>query len=274
MLRRASILAVLAVLSLGAVPVLAAPPSNDDIANSTAVTLGFSETIDTTEATSDPNDPSCFSGSGAGDQATVWYSYAAAVSSSVGARTTGSDYDTTIYVGTSNGSGGIDVIDCVDDTPFGLQAAVRWDAQSGTTYLIAVGTCCGGDGAAGGGGSLTFSIQEAAPAPTIDLTVSGRGSAGKDGSATVGGTVTCSAETPVVVEAFVSQRVGRRVFQAGGSSDEITCSTDPSSWEVTVISGDGLFAGGHATVDAFTSACNEFDCNVASVQATVSLRRK
>ncbi len=116
-------------------------------------------------------------------RSTVWYEFTPVSNERYAADTIGSDYDTTLYVGTPNGSGGIDVIACNDDA-FDLQSAVAWDVEGGTTYLLMVGTCCGGGavGEAGGGGSLVFHLDLAPPPPTIDLTVDARGSFNKAGS--------------------------------------------------------------------------------------------
>ena len=53
---------------------LAAAPSNDTFANAKLVTLGFSETLDTTEATTDAIDAQALESCGApAVAATVWY---------------------------------------------------------------------------------------------------------------------------------------------------------------------------------------------------------
>ena len=49
------------------------------------------------------------------DRATVWYSFTPDADGDYLADTFGSDYDTTLYVGTPDGAGGIDVIGCIDD---------------------------------------------------------------------------------------------------------------------------------------------------------------
>jgi len=267
-------IAALAGMTIAA-PVLAAAPGNDDIGSPTvAGSIPYADgPYDTTEATTGATDPDiCF---GSADRSTVWYSFTPTTSDRYLADTFGSEYDTTLYVGTPNGSGGIDVIDCNDDSG-SLQSAVRWDAEAGTTYLLAVGTCCGGGtiGEAGGGGTLQFHIDIAPPPPTIELTVNGTGSFTKAGTAIIGGTIVCSGDVQFM-EVFldVSQRVGRITIRGGGGIFEEGCPTSPSPWSVEVFGQNGLFAGGSAQVNAFAFGCNAIECAFDDASRTVRLRR-
>jgi hypothetical protein len=258
-----------------AAPVLAAAPGNDDIGSPTvAGSVPYADgPYDTTEATTGATDPdSCF---GSADRATVWYSFTPTASDSYLADTFGSDYDTTLYVGTSNGSGGIDVINCNDDAG-SLQSALRWDAEAGTTYLLAVGTCCGGGtvGEAGGGGTLQFHIDIAPPPPTIDLTVAASASFTAAGTAIVRGTIACTGDVQFV-ELFVglSQRVGRLTIRGSGGTFIEGCPETPTAWSIEVFGDNGKFAGGFAQLDVSAFACAAFECADTSVSRTVRLRR-
>jgi hypothetical protein len=266
---------VMVVWSLfGATAVLAAPPSNDDITSPTVVgPLPYADgPYDTTEATTGATDPGfCFDPEGPPDQATVWYSFTPAVSDTYRADTFGSDYDTTAYVGTPDGAGGIDVIACNDDVRGELQAAVRWDATAGTTYLIMVGTCCGGGvpGQAGGGGSLQFHVDVAPPAPTIDIELDPTGGFTQDGAAIISGTLACSPGVEFVqISVDVTQRVGRFTITGFGGDFFFGC---PSTWTVTVESDQGLFRGGRVEVNALAFGCDAIDCAEDFASATVRL---
>src|ERR1041385_4939969 len=60
---------------VSAAPALAAPPTNDTFGGATLATIGFSEVIDTTEATTDADDSQLNSSCGApATDASVWYS--------------------------------------------------------------------------------------------------------------------------------------------------------------------------------------------------------
>jgi hypothetical protein len=266
--------ALLATVLLPA-PVLAAPPANDDIASATVVAgVPYADgPYDTTEATSAATDPGfCFDPEGSPDSATVWYSFTPTADDRYAASTFGSDYDTTLYVGTSNGAGGIDVITCTDDSGGTLQSAVGWDASAGTEYLIAVGTCCGG-GASGqpGGGSLVFNLGIAPPAPVLDLAIDPVGHFSAYGDVTLTGTLTCENANGAIVDASVERVAGRFRFR-GFAFAELPCDgTQRITLQAT--SEDGRFTGGRASVFAFTEACNDFECVQDFVELQVRLRR-
>jgi len=271
--RRAGLALLGALVIAGAAvgPVFAAAPGNDDIGGATVVG-GIPYTdgpLDTTEATSGAGDPP-FCYGGPGDSATVWYSFTADGSARLQADTVGSDYDTTLYVGTPDGQGGISVIACNDDT-FGLQSAVVWDAVPGTTYLFVVGTCCGGAPGAGGG-NLVFNLGVAPPPPSIDLTLSGNGSFTRNGAAIIRGTATCAGLPEAEVDVTVSQRVGRKVIR-GGAFTLVACTGTAQAWTIEVPGFDGKFAGGQAQVTLDSFGCGAVECASAHIDGTVRLRR-
>lgn len=250
--------------------VSAAPPGNDEIANPTVVgPLPYSDgPHDTTEATTGATDPTfCF---GEPDQSTVWYAFTPASSGQYEADTFGSDYDTTLYVGTPDGAGGINVIDCNDDAN-GLQSALGWAATGGSTYLLMVGTCCGGGvvGQAGGGGSLRFHVDVAPPPPTLTLTVDGIGAFNGYGVATIRGSLSCSNADGVEIDADATQRVGRILIRGFGGVF-VDCST--TRWSLDISSEDGKYLGGALSVNVFVFACGTFECTDTFVSKTVRLR--
>jgi hypothetical protein len=251
---------------------LAAAPDNDDSGSARVVgALPYADgPYDTTEATTAATDPGfCHEPAAGPDRATVWYEFTPLASDRYLADTFGSDFDTTLYVGNSNGAGGIDVIGCIDDSQ-GLQSAVAWDALAGTTYLIMVGTCCGSG--SGGGGTLQFHVSVAPPPPTVDITVDATGSFTRYGIATIRGTIACTeSTTPASLDLALSQRVGRIIIRGGGFG-EVQCSPSPTPWAVQVIGNDGKFLGGHATVDVAAFVCGPIECADDFAHASVRLR--
>lgn len=154
-MRRLAILAT----AMSMVFVFSAPamaqPANDDLAAATAVTaLPFADSVDTTAASTETDEPT-------EDEfcpprgSTVWYALTLGSGQSVKVDTAGSDYDTTLAVYTGTNYSDLALVDCNDDTFFGLQAALTFEAQAGVTYLIQVGSF-GGDS----GGNLELSIGE------------------------------------------------------------------------------------------------------------------
>jgi len=269
------LVAVTAVGLVGGVlasPAIAAAPGNDDISSPAVVgALPYADgPRDTTGATTGATDPTaCFDER---DRATVCYAFTPSSSGRYAADTFGSDYDTTLYVGTADGSGGMDVLTCNDDAQ-DLQSAVSWDAVAGTTYLLMVGTCCGGGvvgQSGGGGGTLEFHVDAAPPPPTLSLTVDAAGSFNGYGTATVRGSVSCSNAEGVEIDVDASQRVGR-VQLRGFNGTLVDCSA--GRWSVDVSSEDGKYLGGALSVNVFAFACGPFECADASVARTVRLRR-
>lgn len=142
---------VMALLVAGPTAAFAAP-TNDDFSAAVAIdSLPFSTTLDTTDATWDPSDPSdCHS------NASVWYSFTPTSDMRIKANTFGSNYDTTIGVWTGS-QGSLSLVACNDDYN-GLQSQISFAATAGTTYYFLLGRCCGGG--SNGGGSLVFSVEQ------------------------------------------------------------------------------------------------------------------
>lgn len=152
---------ILTVLAF-AVPAVA-QPANDDLANATEVTaVPFHDVVDTSDATTEPGEPVDFEEVNdlfCPDRGTtVWYALSLGQSQNVTIDTFGSDYDTTLAVYTGTDFTDLELVDCNDDTFFGLQAALTITADAGVTYLIQVGAF--GEGP---GGELQFSITESTP---------------------------------------------------------------------------------------------------------------
>lgn len=275
----------LAIISVGVIvwslagtsTALAAPPNNDDIASPRTVgALPYTDgPYDTTEATTGATDPGfCYNGSIGADRATVWYAFTPADSGTYVADTFGSDFDTTLYVGTPDGAGGMNVNSCVDDSGGSFQSAVTWEGTAGTTYLIAVGTCCGfgvvGD-SAGGGGSLVFHLDIGPQAATINLAVDPIAGVTSEGTAVISGTLECSPDVGFVsLGVQVVQRAGRSTITGFGGTFLFGC---PSEWVVVAWSSDGPFRVGRADVTAFAFGCDAFSCAQPVVDQAVRLER-
>ena len=105
-MRRMSLLiTIVALASLGlAAPVLAAAPSGDLYATRTTIaTLPFSESVDTTEATTDADDVEAAADCGApATDASVWYEYTATSDAGVIVDTNSSTYSTGVIVATGS----------------------------------------------------------------------------------------------------------------------------------------------------------------------------
>jgi hypothetical protein len=270
---RAIAIAGLLVTGLAAAPVSAAEPApaNDDIGSPTVIGgLPYTDTIDTTGATSGATDPaSCWWSDFGADSATVWYSWTAPESGPIGAASWGSDYDTTLYVGTANGAGGIDVLVCSDDTR-SLQAAARFDAVAGETYLIAIGASPWSETT---GGELVFTLDVGPAAQSADVEFDANGAFTK-GTVSFSGTVSCGAEAGLssllVVE--LSQFGGSRETAAGTAFLDIYgCPGEDIPFEIEVPATFGHFHPGAGVAQVIWVACNDFECANETVDLEVTI---
>ena len=170
------LLATLALTASSIGTAVAAVPGNDNAASpSTIASLPFSDALLTTDATTEAVDPADCATNGH----TVWYQFTAATTTDLLLDTFGSDYDTVVHVGTPNGLGGMTVIACNDDAGGSVQSAVRFTADAGTTYLIAIGSFGDKDL----GGNLIVHLDVAPPPLTISVTIDSGGSFNEIGRA-------------------------------------------------------------------------------------------
>jgi uncharacterized repeat protein (TIGR02543 family) len=113
-----------------------APPNDDFDTPTTISNMPFSDSLDTTNATSDVDDPNfTLCNEGPGD-ATVWYRYTPPVPGYLQVDTFGSDYDTMLAVWTGP-RGALSPVACNDDYS-GLQSYIDTYLVPGTTYHIEV----------------------------------------------------------------------------------------------------------------------------------------
>ena len=90
----------------------------------------------------------------------------------------------------------------------------------------------------------------------IDFTVNVRATAERGGSAVIGGTVTCSADTLVTIEGEVAEALNRSAVAIGTFTTEVLCGTTATAWSATVNSDSGVpfrpgFASGDVRVIGF-----------------------
>src|SRR6266481_263782 len=138
----------------------------DCVAATVVSALPYVDTRNTTNATTDPNDPNhsdpaC--GSGTQDSNSVWYSFTPTTSGLVNATTFASSYDTVLTVYT--GGCGTTPTNCTeaacnDDNDDLLQSDLTLMVAANTTYLFEVT----GSGTTGGG-QLRFALRFVQPAP-------------------------------------------------------------------------------------------------------------
>jgi hypothetical protein len=153
---RSLAVALLVLVGAGTSAALAAPPNDDFVDAATITSLPFSATENTVDATTEADEPYC------GSQATVWYAFTPPVDMWISSNTFGSSYDTALGVYTG-APGSFSEVACNDDSAYGYQSRVAFEASAGETYFFMVGACCGP------GGDLVFSVDEVLPPSNDDF---------------------------------------------------------------------------------------------------------
>jgi hypothetical protein len=252
-----------------AAPALAAAPSNDTLAGIQVISAPFSDTVDTTEATTDADDLDIATGciGVPALDASVWYEITPSTDMFLVADLSESNYSAGAIVATGS-SGNWSVQAC---GPFG----VLWEAVGGETYTILVFD--DQEDGSGTGGNLVINVEEIPPPPDVSVTVSPRGTFNAHtGAATIRGTVTCS-EGPVdftFIDVFVRQKVGRLFIDGEGFVEGFACDGSTQDWSVDVFGFNGIFKGGRTATVTFAVACGEFLCSEGFEETVVMLSAK
>ncbi len=249
----------------GAAPVLAAAPANDTYPNRQTIAVGFTDTVGTTEATTDADDLDIAAGclGVPALDASVWYSLTAAADMGIVVDVSASNYSAGVII--ASGSLGSFTVEACGP------GASAWSAVSGVTYTILVFDDQL-DGA-GNGGTLQINVAEAPPPPELSLTVNRRGTFNSHtGGAVISGTVTCTGDAEFsFIDVFVRQKVGRLFIDGAGFIEGFVCDGTTQAWSVDVFPFNGLFKGGRAITVTFAVACGAFECGVGFVESIVTL---
>lgn len=245
-LRMLTVMVILAAMgSLHVSPALAQAPANDDFDDaSTIEVLPFSDSVDTSEASTAPDDPelSCV-----GTSHTVWYQFTPSDDMRLAANTFGSDYDTTLSVFTGV-RGALVEVACNDDSFFSVESQVAFDALAGETYYFMAGSFFDSPG-----GNLVFNLDVAGPPLEFDLQVNPVATVKpKTGVVMLSGTVTCSRPASAQIFGDLTQPAGR-VFIRGFFFTFVECDGE-TPWSAVAVGENGIFVGGKADAAVFADA--------------------
>jgi hypothetical protein len=259
----AAIGAVAVGTTMGAVPALAAAPTNDVAGGATTINaLPFDTTVDTTQATTDADDAALNAQCGAPvTNGSVWYTYTAPAGvDGLAVDVSQSDFSAGVIIAEPDGQGGWVVDQC---GPGGVGTTV----VEGTTYRILAFS----DTPSVTGGNLVLHAEEAA-VPTVDLTVNPKGKVDRQGNALISGTVTCTDADFLDIYSSLKQSVGRFAITGDGYSTA-ACDGTPQRWTATIFPYNGKFAGGKSAsvTDAF--ACGTVFCADGYVEQVVKLSK-
>jgi hypothetical protein len=242
----------------------AQPPSNDTFADATVISsLPFSDTVNTTQATTDATDAEAATACGEGGitlSATVWYAFTPSADQLVTVNTAGSNYTSGVIVVTGQ-PGSFSGVTC-------NLGEVEFVAHAGQTYYMDAVDVFGG-----AGGTLDLSAS-GKPLPVVTVDPSGRFNP-STGAATVTGSLSCAATfSGSSISASLVEPVGRGAVSGSASAAVSSCGGVPQPWSIIIDPSIGTkFTGGHANVTASFSFCDQVCGLVQSVKQSILLRR-
>jgi len=246
-----------------------APPSNDTFGFAKVVpNLPFTDTVDTTGATSGPADaqlstsPGCLNPFGPVLNKSVWYKFTAGTESGLLVNASSSSYLVAIEIATGT-PGALTAVTC---GAFSASIAT----VPGTTYYVNAFDVFGSSG-----GTLNINFLVPPPPPTLSVTATG-GTVDHSGAATITFAYACTNATSADGFIFsLTQTLGR--VSISGSTfffDVANCDGTAHTWSVTVVASNGKFAGGKAALDADFEVCGPLECAIApEITTTIQLRR-
>lgn len=243
---------------------LGAATSNDTFPGATPASIGFSQVLDTTQATTDADDAQLNASCGApATDASVWYVVQGS-DQGVVVDVSQSDYSAGVLVGVGT-EGNLQTVACGP-------GAVAFFAAAGTTYYI-LAIDDQNDGG-GNGGSLNISFNAVPPPPTVEITVNPTGTVNtRTGVAHISGTFSCTNGDFIDVFVEAQQNVGRfAIFGSGEFFDSGTCDGASHSWSADVFPQNGKFAGGKSMTVTDGFSCGPFECADGFAEQTVQLR--
>lgn len=238
-------------IAVGALPASAAVPSNDTIAGATVISsVPFSETVDTTEATTDAEDAAINANCGApATNGSVWYSLTASAAAYV-VDVSQSTFTAGVIVATGT-PGNLSIVTCGP-------RSVGFETVAGTTYYLMAFS----DNPDVVGGQLSISVTESTPAPKVSMVINEVGRVdGRTGAATVSGTYTCEGQADFgFLQGRLSQKQGNIHVVGDFAQDGLTCG-GTFKWEATITPESGKFKRGDAASIAVVVGCNQLGCN-------------
>lgn len=236
----AALALTVSLLAATAAPALAAPPDNDSFAGARLVTIGFSEILDTSEATADADDAQLSETCPApAVEASVWYTIVgdgSQIAIDVGA----SSYSAGVIVATGS-QGSLTTLTC--------GAAFVWfRSEPGVQYYVLAFD----DQTDGGGNGGTLSIEfSESPLPDLDFSVDGYGHFDpRRGTVTLTGSYSCTAGADFSIFVDASQRRGRAGVTGFGDFQGL-CDGTTQRWTVVVTPEGGKFTGGKLETTSF-----------------------
>ncbi len=223
-------------LEAGSGPAAKLRPPNDDFNDALVISaLPFTDRVSTIDARTSHDDPPSVEHCGGGviGGHTVWYQFTPSENLRINASTSGSNYDTNIFVYTGT-RGNLTLVEC---NP--LPRSMTFDAVAGETYFFLVAS---GEAS---GGNLVFTVQLGIE---VGVAIDPVGTVNPStGVVTITGTVTCSRPAFFELGGAVQQR---DVQASQGSLFAAGQCSGASPWQGEVQGENGRFVPGTAEVSA------------------------
>jgi hypothetical protein len=254
------------------------PPRFDDITNARVIpSMAFQDSADSSLATTDPSDPSCF-----GQGHTVWYVFTPPEDMRIEAAVQPqypndpSRFTLSAYAGSP---ASLTQLGCSDDSLV-LQGYprphVEFDAKAGVPIYLMIGTSGGTPG-----GVFHLLVQRPLVIKTSFNPFAG---VSRTGTATVSGKISCSRPVGGNFAIRLRQVFGRLLADGSMVTDGFECTPGGTPWSTQINSSTGvLFGPGAASVTAqWTNQCDFQGCQPGALigqgygavdSATIHLRR-
>jgi hypothetical protein len=238
--------------------------ANDSLSTPTVIaSIPFVDHVDTRTATISPVDPKFAECQG--NRYTVWYALTPAETTPMVVDTVGSSYTTVIGVFTGVRSS-LSAVTCDAGVYHEEgQARARFAAEAGVTYYLMVGSYWGE------AGDLTVNVNRALD---LEISIDSTGTVTRSGAAVVSGTISCSLDVPIDVDGTVRQNSPWGSESGIISTHGFACNSPSTPWSATVTPNDRRFMTGSATVYVQLGGCGPNNCDFATIETEVQLRRR
>jgi hypothetical protein len=243
------------------------PPPNDEIGGATLLTLNTTITQDMALATRAPTDPTTC---GQFFDNTVWFTFTATESRPLNLDKRGTTTRGFLALLTDLGNGPT-VIACVNDSEE-IRPGLRFDATAGRTYYVMAAAYRSDEARL-----LQLTLR---PGVVMTVAADATGTVSRQGTAVVGGTLTCDPGVGVnpgstsTLRIVLRQKISKTLVIVGSRDLFIPCPNTPTAWSATIFGDNGPFLKGRAEVSVDGQACDPIGCATTALRQPVRLNRE
>jgi hypothetical protein len=240
------------------------PPPNDEITGATPLALNTTITQNMALATRAPTDPTTC---GETFDNTVWYTFTATQSRPLNLDKQGTTTRGFLALLTDLGNGPA-VIACANDSE-SINPGLRFDATAGRAYYVMVAAYSRFEARL-----LQLTLR---PGVVMTVVADATGTVSRQGTAVVGGTLTCNpgvganpGSTPTL-HVVLRQKISKTLLIVGSTNLFIPCPATPTTWSATIFGDNGPFRHGRAEISVDGQACDGIGCATTTLRQPVRL---